>query len=246
MWPNLWFVATLELACQLEPDLWDTVDWGKTWLTDFLMLEKRKLFLFKGLTIIVALLMWKWMSVILKKNNLLKCWDYLFLLNWIEALKLPLKLPPAIITPRKLEFWFILWSFFPLRLLYKSNILPSIECCCCYVWACAPTYYLNLLQKLQKRICTNVGPTLLPLLAYHQNVASLSLFYIYYYGGCSSEQVQLVPLPHSHVKFPHYSNWLLDFSAVIPRYYKDVYITRLFPCAGTLRMFSFYLWTKSL
>ena len=178
MWPNLWFVATLELACQLEPDLWDTVDWGKTWLTDFLMLEKRKLFLFKGLTIIVALLMWKWMSEILKKNNLLKCWDYLFLLNWIEALKLPLKLPPAIITPRKLEFWFILWSFFPLRLLYKSNILPSIECCCCYVWACAPTYYLNLLHKLQKRICTNVGPTLLPLLAYHQNVASLSLLYI--------------------------------------------------------------------
>ena len=30
---DLW--QQLELASELESDLWDTVDWGKTWLVDF-------------------------------------------------------------------------------------------------------------------------------------------------------------------------------------------------------------------
>ena len=41
--------------------------------------------------------------------------------------------------------------------LYKSTIRPCMESCC-HVWACAPSYYLELLDKLQKRICMNVGP----------------------------------------------------------------------------------------
>ena len=39
--------------------------------------------------------------------------------------------------------------------LYKSNIWPSMEYCC-HVWAGAPSYYLELLDKLQKRICRTV------------------------------------------------------------------------------------------
>ena len=53
---------------------------------------------------------------------------------------------------------------------------------CCHVWADAPSCYLELLDKLQKRICRAVGPSLaasLEPMAYHQNVASLSLFYRY-------------------------------------------------------------------
>ena len=66
---------------------------------------------------------------------------------------------------------------------------------CCHVWTGAPSL-LELLDELQKRICI-VGPflaTSLEPLAHRQNVASLSLFYRYYFGSCSSELAQLVPL----------------------------------------------------
>ena len=67
---------------------------------------------------------------------------------------------------------------------------------CCHVWAGGPSCYLELLDKLQKQICRTVCPsfaTSLEPLAHHQNVASL--FYRYYFGRCSSELAQLVPLP---------------------------------------------------
>ena len=71
---------------------------------------------------------------------------------------------------------------------------------CCHVWPGAPSCYLKLLGKLQKWICRTVGPSLaasLEPLSHHQNVASLSLFYRYYFVRCSSELAQLVPLPYS-------------------------------------------------
>ena len=83
--------------------------------------------------------------------------------------------------------------------LYKSTIRPCMEYCC-HVCAGAPSCYLELLDKLQKRICRIVGPSLadsLEPLAHHWNVSSLSLFYRYYFGRCSSELAQLVPLPFS-------------------------------------------------
>ena len=109
--------------------------------------------------------------------------------------------------------------------LYKSIIRPCMEYCC-HVWAGAPTCYLELLDKLQKRICRTVGPSLavsLEPLAHHQNVASLSLFYRYYFGRCSSELAQLVPLPYSRGRSTCYSDRLHDFSVTIPRCYKDVF-----------------------
>ena len=72
--------------------------------------------------------------------------------------------------------------------LYKSTICPCMEYCC-HVWAGAPSCYLDLLDKLQKRICRIVGPSLadsLEPLAHRRNVARLSLFYRYYFGRCSS------------------------------------------------------------
>ena len=64
--------------------------------------------------------------------------------------------------------------------LYKSTIQPCMECCD-HLWSRAPSYYLELLDKLQKRICRTVGPSFaasLETLA-RQNVASLTLFYRY-------------------------------------------------------------------
>ena len=109
--------------------------------------------------------------------------------------------------------------------LCKSTIRPCMEYCC-HVWAGAPSCYLDLLDKLQKRICRIVGPSLaasLEPLTHRRNVASLSLFYRYYFGRCPSELAQLVLLPFSRGTSTRYSDRLHDFSVTIPRCYKDVY-----------------------
>ena len=59
--------------------------------------------------------------------------------------------------------------------LYKSTISPCMEYCC-HIWAGGPSCYLELLDKLQKRICRTVNPSLavsLEPLLYRRNVASL-------------------------------------------------------------------------
>ena len=91
---------------------------------------------------------------------------------------------------------------------------------CCHVWAGAPSCYLELLDKLPKRICRTVGlsfAVFLEPLAHRQNVASLSLSYRYYFCRCLSELAQLVPLPYSHGRSTRYSDRLHDFSVTIPR-----------------------------
>ena len=109
---------------------------------------------------------------------------------------------------------------------------------CCHVWAGAPSCYLELLDKLQKRICRTVGPSLaasLEPLAHPRNVASLSLFYRYYFGRCSSELVQLVPLPYSQGRSTCYFDRSHDFCVTIPRCcYKDVYVNSFFPHTARL------------
>ena len=106
---------------------------------------------------------------------------------------------------------------------------------CCHVWACAPSYFLELLDKLQKQICRTVGlspAASLEPLSHHQNVASLSLLYRYYFGRCSSKLAELVRLPYSRGRSTCYSDKLPDFSVTIPRRYKDVYINSVFPCTA--------------
>ena len=88
------------------------------------------------------------------------------------------------------------------------------------------SWNLELLNKPQNRICTTVGPSLaafLEPLVHCRNVASLSLFYRYYFGKCSSELAQLVLIPYSHSRSTSYSDRLHDFSVTIPRCCKDVY-----------------------
>ena len=120
--------------------------------------------------------------------------------------------------------------------LYKSTIRPCMEYSC-HVWAGSPTCYFELLDKLQKRICRTVGPSLAASLepfAHRRNVASLSFFYRYYFGRCSSELAQLVPLPHSRRRSTRYSDRLDDFSVAIPTCYKGAYVNSFFPCTSRL------------
>ena len=94
----------------------------------------------------------------------------------------------------------------------------------------APSCCLELLDKLQKLIYRTVGPLLaasLKPLAHQQNVASFSLFYRYYFGRCSSELAQLLPVPYFHGRCTHYSNRFHDF--FVTRCYKDVYVNSFFP-----------------
>ena len=95
-------------------------------------------------------------------------------------------------------------------------------------WSSSQTYVLlqifrlknqEILDKLQKRIWRTVGPSLatsLERLDHRRNVASLCLFYRYYFGRCSSELTELVPLPFSRGSSTHYCDRLHDFSVTIP------------------------------
>ena len=67
-----------------------------------------------------------------------------------------------------------------------------------------------------------------------RNMASLSLFYRYYIGRCSSELAQLVPLSFSRGRSTRYSDRLHDFSVTILRCYKDIYVNSFFPRTARL------------
>ena len=102
---------------------------------------------------------------------------------------------------------------------------------CYHAWASALSYYLKLLDKLQKLICRTVGPLLagsLEPLAHCRNIACLSRFYRYYFGRCSSELAQLVTLPYSRGSSTGYSDRLYNFSVTVPRFYKDVCLCQQF------------------
>ena len=169
------------------------------------------------------------------KNHLLRCCGWLSHLNWIGILtSLLLKS-----TSKKIGALICSMKFRSPEValyLYKSTIRPCMEYCC-HVWAGAPSRYLELLDKLQKQRCRTVRPSLaasLEPLAHRRHVASLSLFYRYYFVRCSSELAQLVPLPFSWGRSTRYSDRLHDFSVTIFRCYEDVYVSSFFPCTARL------------
>ena len=81
--------------------------------------------------------------------------------------------------------------------LYKATIRPLMEYCC-HLWAGAPKTHLQLLDRVEKRAKNLIGQPLanelLPL-SVRRDVASLSLFYRYYFGKCSSALSESVPKP---------------------------------------------------
>ena len=109
---------------------------------------------------------------------------------------------------------------------------------CCDVWAGAPSCYLEMLDKLQKRLCRTADPSRaasLEPLAHRRNVGSLlDLSYRCYFGRCSSELAQLVPLPFSRGRSTRYTDRFHNFSVTIPRCHKDVYVNSFFPRTARL------------
>ena len=227
---DLW--QQLELASELESDLQDMVGWGRKWLVDF---NAGKTWFCLTSLMTLVLLMWKWMSLLSKKNNRLRCWGWLSLWNWIGAPTLSLLLK---LSPRKLEPLFILWSVCHLHGLLLLD------------WGGSPSCYLKLLDKLQKWIISIVGLSLAAFLE-HLAHCQKSLFYRYYFGKCSSELAQLVPRSYSGGRSTLYSDRLHDFFIIISRCHREVYVNSFFPHKARLefscyRILSFDLWFKWL
>ena len=224
---DLW--QQLELASQLESDLRDTVEWGKKWLVD-INAGKTQLVSFDQSNNNGSIDV-KMDGSVFEEKSSFKMLGLTFSskLDWdsyiISISKTASKKIGALI--RSMKFLSPEVALY----LYKSTIRPCMEYCC-DVLAGAPSCCLGLLDKLQKRICRIVGPSLADSLepfAHRRNVASLSLFYRYYFGRCSSELAQLVPRPFSQGRSTRYSDRLHDFSVTIPRCYKDVYVNSFFP-----------------
>ena len=165
------------MASELESDLQDTVDWGRKWLVDF-NAGKTQLVSFDCSKNTGAIDV-KMDGPVLEEKSSFKMLGLTFAskLDWGSYI-----ISIAKTVSKKIGASFRSMNFLSPEVaiyLYKSTIWPCMEYCC-HVWAGAPTWYLELLDKLQKRICRTVGPSLtasLELLAHRRNLASLSLFY---------------------------------------------------------------------
>ena len=132
-----------------------------TWMRSGLLisiLEKINWFHLTGL-ISLVLLMWKWMSLLLRKKSSFKMLGLTFSskLDWSSyiisiAKTISKKIGALICSMKFLSPEVALY-------IYKSTIHPCMEYCC-HVWAGAPSGYFGLLDKLEKRICRTVSPSL--------------------------------------------------------------------------------------
>ena len=193
---HLW--QQLELASELKSDLQDTVDWGRKSLVGFNAGKTQLVLLGKSNnTGAIDVKMDEYVPVEKSSFNMLEL-TFSSKLDWgcyiISIAKTASKKIGTLIVSMKFS------SPKVALYLYKSTIQSCIQSCmeyCCHVWAGAPSWYLEMLDKLQKWICWTVGTSIaasLKPLAHCQNISSISLFYRYYFGRCSFELVKLVPL----------------------------------------------------
>ena len=160
---DLW--QQLELASELESDLRKTVEWGKKWLVDF-NAGKTHLISFDGFNNNWSIDV-KMDGSALEEKSSFKMMGLTFSskLDWgsyiISITKTASKEIGALI--RSIKFLSPEVAMF----LYKSTIRPCMEYCF-HVWAGAPSCYLELLEKLQKRICWIAGLSLAASLEAHR------------------------------------------------------------------------------
>ena len=152
---GLW--QQLELASELEFDLRDTVDWGKKWLADFNAGETQLVSFDQSNN--NGSIDAKMDGSVLEEKSSFKILRLTFSskLDWgcyiISIAKTASKKIGALI--RSMKFLFPEVALY----LYKSTMHPCMEYCC-HVLAGAPSCHMELLDKLQKRICRIVDPLL--------------------------------------------------------------------------------------
>ena len=152
---DLW--QQLVLASEFESDLPDIVDWGRKWLLDF-NAGKTQLVIFDRSNNIDTVDV-KVDGSVLEEKSSFKIMGFTFSskLHWdfyiIFIAKTYSKKIGALVCSLKFISPEVALH------LYKSTIRLFMEYCC-HVWAKAPSCYSELLDKLQKRICRAVGPSL--------------------------------------------------------------------------------------
>ena len=146
----------LELAAELESDLWDTVDWGRKWLVDFNPGKTQTLCL------TIGAIDGKMDGLVLEEKSSFKMLELNFssTLDWDSyiisfAKTASIKIGALIHSIKFLSPEFALY-------LYKYTIQPCMEHCC-HVWASAPS-------------CFSLAASLVTLV-HCWNVAILSLFH---------------------------------------------------------------------
>ena len=104
---------------------------------------------------------------------------------------------------------------------------------CSHIWGGAPrSQGLDLLDRVQKRVVNLVGYELsaaLHTLSHRRNVASLCLFYKYYYRKCSSELADLVPPKRVTIRSTRYSERMHRHAVNCPRCRTKYYGSSFFP-----------------
>ena len=145
------------MASELESDLQDTVDWGKKWLVDF-NAGKTQLVSFDQSSNNGSIDV-KMDGSVLEEKSSFKMLGLTFSskLDWgsyiISIAKTASKKIGALICSMKFL------SPEVALYLYKSTISPCMEYFS-HVWDGGGSCYLEFLDKLQKRICRTVGPSL--------------------------------------------------------------------------------------
>ena len=164
------------------PDVQDTVDWSRKWLVDFNGGKTLFFFFFFDWSNDTGAIDVKMDGSVLGKKSSFKMLGLSFSskLDWGSDI-----ISIAKTTSKKSETFIRSMKFLSPEValyLYKSTTRSCLEYCF-HVWAVAPSCYLEMLDKLQKRICRTVGPSLaasLEPLAHCRNKASLILFSRYY------------------------------------------------------------------
>ena len=144
------------MVSELESDLQDTLDWGKKWHVDF-NAGKTQMVSFDWPKNIGSIDV-KMDGSCLEEKSSFKMLGLTFSskLDWGSYI-----ISIAKTASRKIGALICSMKFLSPEValyLYKSTIRPCMEYCC-HVWAGAPSCYLELLDKLQKRICKTVSPS---------------------------------------------------------------------------------------
>ena len=165
------------MASKLESDLPDIVDWDRKWLVDF-NAGRAQLASFNRSNNTGTIYVKMDRSVLEEKSSfMMLVLNFSSKLDWgshnISIAKTSSKKIGALIRSIKV------FSPKVALYLYKSTLRPCMEYCY-HVLAGASSCYLELLDKLQKRICRTLGLSLaisLEPLTHCRNLLSLSLFY---------------------------------------------------------------------
>ena len=97
---------------------------------------------------------------------------------------------------KKLGVFFLCKQYFSSAQLFKLNIRPCLEYCS-HIWGSSP--YTSLLDRVESKAIRLIGnpslTSILDPLSLRRKMASLSLFYCYYFGHCFDELAACIPPP---------------------------------------------------